>query len=281
MESDPIRVRTGVHTGEPIVSDNLYAGVDVTPGGADSAWAQATADRYSFPKQRERSRRPTYPMTWSCAISGASAQRLSRPVRIYQLGSDEHPPLKTLYRTNLPYQPTPFVGRERELDETGALLTREDVRLVALTGAGGSGKTRLGLQVAAESAEHFRDGVYWVSLAPIQDAELVLPALARALDVREVSGQALDATVRTALGQRTMLILFDNFEHVLEGGRCSPTCSRDAPVCTSSSRAVARCSSRANTSTPSRPFVRWMRWSSSASALVRLLTISSPKRPSH
>ena len=97
---------------------------------------------------------------------------LSRPQRLYQLEldglPDEFPPLATLDNrpTNLPAQPNAFIGRERELAETRALLDRDDVRLLTLTGPGGTGKTRLALQVAADVVEQFPNGVFFVSLAP-------------------------------------------------------------------------------------------------------------------
>src|SRR5918992_5549466 len=84
---------------------------------------------------------------------------LTAPQRLYQLGDGDFPPPRTLYRTNLPIQPTPLVGRERELEDAGALLRSH--RLLTLTGAGGSGKTRLALQLAAEAVDDFPDGVFW------------------------------------------------------------------------------------------------------------------------
>src|SRR5207249_2731426 len=97
---------------------------------------------------------------------------LSAPERIYQLGDEDFPPLKSLYRTNLPIPATPFLGREHELAEVCGLL--EDARLLTLTGPGGTGKTRLGLQAAGEAAERYPDGIFWVPLAPLRDSELVL-----------------------------------------------------------------------------------------------------------
>ena len=109
---------------------------------------------------------------------------LFRPERVFQLISPElptsFPPLKTLDAriNNLPAQPTPLVGRERELGEVRDLLRTEGVRLLTLTGPGGIGKTRLGLQVAAELLDEFEDGVFFVALAPITDPALVASAIA-------------------------------------------------------------------------------------------------------
>ena len=99
---------------------------------------------------------------------------LSAPERIYQLGDGEFPALKSLYRTNLPVPATPFLGRERELPEVVELLAAEDARLLTLTGPGGTGKTRLALQAAAEASETYPGRVWWVPLAPLRDPALVL-----------------------------------------------------------------------------------------------------------
>jgi hypothetical protein len=104
---------------------------------------------------------------------------LSRARRLFQLGAGEFPPLKTLHRTNLPVPATAFIGREAELAELGELL-RDGVRLLTLTGPGGVGKTRLALQAAAEAADTFPDGVWWVPLASLQDPRLVLSSVAQA-----------------------------------------------------------------------------------------------------
>jgi hypothetical protein len=94
---------------------------------------------------------------------------LSGPQRLYQLGAGEFPPLKTLHQTNLPLTRTHLVGREREIEELLELLRREDFSVVTLTGAGGSGETRLVMQAAAEAAEDYVDGVWFVGLATLTD----------------------------------------------------------------------------------------------------------------
>lgn len=121
-------------------------------------------------------------------------------------------PSPSVPRYNLPAQPTPFIGRSREIDEVEKLL--ESFRLLTLTGTGGTGKTRLALQVAAELAERFADGVYFVDLAPLADHTLVAKAIARVLGVFENPAEPLLETLKRALPQREVLLLLDNFEHV-------------------------------------------------------------------
>ena len=113
---------------------------------------------------------------------------------------------------HLPAQFTPFIGRRREIDEVKRLLER--FRLLTLTGTGGTGKTRLALQVAAEVAKTFADGVYFVDLAPLSDHALVPKAIARVLDVFESPAEPLPETLKRALSGREVLLLIDNFEHV-------------------------------------------------------------------
>jgi predicted ATPase len=113
---------------------------------------------------------------------------------------------------HLPVPTTPFFGRESELAELNALLTREETRLVTLTGPGGIGKTRLALEAATRAAESFPDGVYWVGLASLRDVERVLPALAQALGMG--AANELEAIGSALSGQKPLLAL-DNCEHLL------------------------------------------------------------------
>ncbi len=114
-------------------------------------------------------------------------------------------------RSNLPVPASPFLGRARELADVAALVERDDIRLLTLTGPGGIGKTRLALQAATEVAEGYENGVWWVSLAPLQDAALVLEQAAQVLAAkRELAGH---------IGDKRLLVLFDNFEHVIAAGR--------------------------------------------------------------
>ena len=117
--------------------------------------------------------------------------------------------------TNLPVPLTPLIGRSAEVAAARDLIMRERARLLTLTGPPGIGKTRLALEVASQVADEFEDGVYFVSLAPISDPGLVLPALARALHISEVAGRSLVESMKEHLSNKRILLVLDNFEHVI------------------------------------------------------------------
>jgi class 3 adenylate cyclase len=147
---------------------------------------------------------------------------LFRPERVFQVIApglpSEFPPLRTLdaYRNNLPLQPTPLVGREREVEAVCERLRSPDVRLLTLVGPGGTGKTRVGLQAAVELLEEFEGGVFLVALAAIADPALVGSTIARALGLTETGDQPPEEILKSYVRERQLLLLLDNFEQVLE-----------------------------------------------------------------
>ena len=201
LAEGPISVRIGLHTGTPLVTEEGYVGEDVHRAARIAACGHGgqvlvSASTASLVEVE------------LVDLGPHRLKDLSAPERIYQLGGREFPALKSLYRTNLPVPATAFLGREAELVEVGALLAREDVRLLTLTGPGGTGKTRLALQAVAAASDDYADGVFWVPLAPLRDPALVL----------EEASQAVGANDGLAeyLADKRLLLLFDNFEHLLE-----------------------------------------------------------------
>ena len=144
---------------------------------------------------------------------------LQQPVRVFELChpdlEGEFPPLRSLstHPNNLPLQLTSFVGRERDIETVTQLLDRS--RLLTLTGAGGTGKTRLSLQVAADLLESYPDGVWLVELAPLSNPSLVVQSAASVLSLDQEAGKSLTQTLVEYLQPRQVLLLLDNCEHLL------------------------------------------------------------------
>jgi predicted ATPase len=133
------------------------------------------------------------------------------------------------HQKNLPIQPTPFIGRQAEVKAGEDLLMRENVQLVTLTGPGGTGKTRLALQAAADLVDRFEDGVYFVDLAAIREPESVLAAIARAVGIRETSDRPVLDQLKGHLRDQMMLLLLDNFEQVTAAAPKVGELLRDCP----------------------------------------------------
>jgi predicted ATPase/DNA-binding CsgD family transcriptional regulator len=210
----------GLHTGEPQLSTENYIGLDVHRAarimsaghGGQVLLSQTTRDLVEH----------DLPTDVSLQDMGAHHLKdLQHPSHLFQLLiaglPADFPPLKTLdtHPHNLPVQSTSLIGREKEVALVQHLLHREDVRLLTLTGPGGIGKTRLGLQVAAELSDRFADGVFFVNLAPLSDPELVVPTIAQALDLKETGEQPLRDLLQASLQDKQLLLLVDNFEQVL------------------------------------------------------------------
>jgi predicted ATPase len=210
----PIRVRMGIHTGEPLLVGEGYVGIDVHQAARVMSAGHGGQVLVSD---------ATYALIHGThGLTDLGLHRLkdlTEPQRLWQLGEGEFPPLKTLYQTNLPVQPTPLVGREAELGQVLELL--ESSRLVTLTGPGGSGKTRLALQAAAELVDKYKDGVWWVSLAALRDPELVEPTVAQVVGAKH----GLDEHLRS----RRSLLLLDNFEQLLDAAPRVAQLLREGP----------------------------------------------------
>src|SRR6266516_2137155 len=215
-----IAVRLGLHTGEPLRIAEGYVGLDVHHAarivsvghGRQVLLSQTTCE---LVKQN-------LPDRVSLRDLGEHRLKdLQRPGCLYQLVMTglpaDFPPLKSLNNrpNNLPIQLTQLIGREQEVATALNFLQREHVRLLTLTGPGGTGKTRLALQVAAELSEAFSDGVYFVNLAPLSDPELVVPAITQTLDIKEIADQTLLDLLKASLHWKQVLLLLDNFETVV------------------------------------------------------------------
>ncbi len=186
---------------------------------------------------------------------------------------------------NIPTPLTSFVGREQDVSAVCALLRRPEIRLLTLLGTGGIGKTRLGLRVADEMQDYFRDGVRSVSLVAVNEPERVLPALAETLGLPEMSGQSVLAQVAFFLRDRHMLLLLDNFEQVKEAAFLLEDLLAPAPLSRCWLRPARRCVYTPNTSTLCRPCLcpRWTdyrrpsRWRS----MPRSRSLCSARKQSH
>ena len=216
----PIKARIGIHTGEAEVRDGDYYGSAVNRcarlrsighGGQILLSALTTGlIRDSLPAGARL-----------VDLGEHRLRDLNRTERVYQLLADglptDFPPLVSLDArpNNLPVQSTPLIGREQQEQALRSLLLRDNVRLVTLTGPGGTGKTRLALQVAADLLNHFLEGVFFVDLAPISDPDQVIWAVARALGHREAADRPIWESVRGYLEAKRLLLLLDNFEQLL------------------------------------------------------------------
>ena len=213
-----IRVRMGLHTGLGVVSAGTYVGADVNRAARVAAAANGGQVVLSS---------ATLPLLEGSLPAGvrtrdAGEHRLKdlRPERLAILEIeglvDDPRPIRSLDSrpNNLPTQVTSFVGRTAELDETTARLAA--TRLLTLTGPGGTGKTRLSLQLAAAVAEEFPEGVYFVALEPIREPALVGTTIAAVLGVAEDSSAPIGARLSAWIGARKILLDLDNFEQVIE-----------------------------------------------------------------
>jgi class 3 adenylate cyclase len=215
-----VRMRIGLHTGEPTLTASGYVGLDVHRAARICAAGHGGQTLLS---QTTRAL-VEYDLPAGVCLRDLGEHRLKdlqRPERLYQLIIPDlpssFPHLKSLdhHAHNLPVQPTPLIGREQTGATVCELLRRAEVRLLTLTGPGGTGKTRLGLQVAADLLEDFASGVYFVPLAAIRDPALVPSSIARTLGLQENASQGLLDRLKEHLQDAHMLLVLDNFEQVV------------------------------------------------------------------
>lgn len=216
----PIRVRMGIHTGEAQELDGDYRGY-LTLTRAQRVMSAGHGGQILLSNSSAELVRRT--LLGELGLRDLGEHRLkSLPgsERIWQVVSpglrQDFPALESLRSVpnNLPVELTSFVGREAEIAGVRELLQTH--RLVTLTGAGGTGKTRLSLEVAAELLDRFRDGVWFIELAPLSDPTLVPNTVGSALGVREEQGRPLLTTLLNWMGDKELLLILDNCEHLIE-----------------------------------------------------------------
>jgi predicted ATPase/class 3 adenylate cyclase len=218
-DGQPLRVRFGLHTGEPVRNAAGYAGLDVhraarictAAHGGQILISQTTRDLIAHAVPRD---------AVLVDLGHHLLKDLPQPEHLIQVAGPglerEFPPPRTLGApAGLPQQQKGLIGREGQLEACRELILREDLRLLSLTGPGGTGKTSLAIHLAGSLMPNFEDGVYFVALAPVSDSALVPRAVARALGIQEVGGRPLLDVLTDALASHRSLLVLDNFEHVL------------------------------------------------------------------
>ncbi len=242
----PVHVRMGIHTGEAQARDDDYTGY-LTLTRAQRLMAAAHGGQILLSNASAELVRGGLPANASLRDLGEHRlKNLLSPEHIWQLLAPhipaDFPPVTSLNSlpNNLPVQLTSFVGRQAEISQVRSLMGTH--RLITLTGTGGTGKTRLALQVAAEVLDSYKDGVWLVELGPLSDPALVPNAVASVLGVREQPGRPLMATLLDWLRDRELLLLLDNCEHLIlacaEFAEAVLRCSRGSCILASSREAL-------------------------------------------
>jgi predicted ATPase/class 3 adenylate cyclase len=217
----PVKVRMGIHTGKGEIQEGGdYSGY-VTLCRVQRLMSAGHGGQTLLSQTTQDLVRDELPPGLALRDLGERRLKdLTRPEHIFQLLIPglpaDFPPLKTLdtFSNNLPVQLTSFIGREKEIGEVKRLLNEK--RLVTLTGSGGTGKTRLALQTAADLLDSFPNGAWLVELAPLSDPDLVPQAVASALGVREQPGRSMQDTLTDYLREKKLLLILDNCEHLIE-----------------------------------------------------------------
>ena len=191
-----------MHTGTPLVTDEGYVGHDIHRAARIAASASGGQIVLSAATRTLVDERFTV-----LDLGEHRFKDLASPERVFQLGSDAFPPLRSLFRTNLPAPANPLIGRKKELADVLRLLADDAKRVVTITGTGGIGKTRFAIAAAAEASDAFPDGVWFIDLSPVRDAGVVLSTVEHAIGA---SGD-----LAHYLHSSTCLLVVDNFEQVV------------------------------------------------------------------
>ena len=203
LEAGPIRIRVGIHTGEPSLDPPKYVGMDVHRAARIMSAAHGGQVVLS-PSTISLLEPGTFELI---DLGEHRLKDIEEAVSIFQLGDGSFPPLKTISNTNLPRPASSFVGREAELAEVLARI-EGGARLVTLTGPGGTGKTRLALEAAMSLVPEYKAGVFWVGLASLRDPALVTETISQALGAKDGLAEHI--------GERELLLLLDNLEQVID-----------------------------------------------------------------
>jgi class 3 adenylate cyclase len=233
-ETGPLRVRMGLHAGDAEQRGDDYFGPTINRTARimaaghgnqvllSAAAAALAADRLPDGASLKE-------------LGEFRLKDLGRAERVFQLLHPaleaDFPPLTTMDRgaANLPIQAAPFVGRGKELAEVRERIVDPSIRLLTLTGPGGTGKTSLAVRAASDELDRFRDGVAFVDLATIRDADALLLAIARVVGVGETRDRSLRQQLADRLRDRQMLLLLDNFEQVTAAAGVTTELLTDCP----------------------------------------------------
>jgi predicted ATPase/class 3 adenylate cyclase len=233
-ETGVLRVRMGLHSGEAQQRGNDYFG----PAVIRSARIMAVGHGGQVLLSAASAALVADQLPDGAALVDLGAHRLKdlgRPEELFQLVHpalpQDFPPLAAPDRrpNNLPTQTTTFIGRELELREIRAHIERESVRLLTLTGPGGTGKTRLALRVAADEIDRFDDGVFFIDLSAFRDAQAVMAGIARTIGLTETADQSLLDELKRQLHDQHVLLVLDNFEQVMEAAPTAVELLSDCP----------------------------------------------------